>query len=93
MAIGITTNTVQTDGSTVSKGTNITGFSGPVVYDKGITDAAAVRVLKQQFGDGYEMRIRDGINNVQRKFSLTFNNRTKADVDNLHQFFTGGLDI
>ena len=86
MAIGLKTNKVQSDGSTVN-GANITGFSAPVIYDKGIQMATKPRVLKAQFGDGYEMRVRDGINNTPRSWGLTFNNRTKEDIDNLYAFF------
>ena len=86
MAIGLATNTVQTGGGTVSAGTNITGFSGKVVYDKGITQTPTPRVLSVQFGDGYEMRVRDGINNTPRSWRLTFNNRTKEDIDKLYKF-------
>ena len=87
MALGLATNTVQTGGGTVSAGTNITGFSGKVVYDRGVQQAPEPRVLKAQFGDGYEMRVRDGINNTPRSWGLTFNNRTKEDIDNLYAFF------
>ena len=86
MAIGLATNTVQTGGGTVSAGTNITGFSGKVVYDKGVSQTPEPRVLKAQFGDGYEMRVRDGINNTPRSWGLTFNNRTKEDIDKLYKF-------
>ena len=86
MAIGLATTTVQTGGGTVSAGTNITGFSGKVVYDKGITQTPTPRVLSVQFGDGYEMRVRDGINNTPRSWGLTFNNRTKEDIDKLYKF-------
>jgi len=88
MAIGLATNTVQTGGGTVSAGTNITGFSGKVVYDRGINQTEAPRVLKAQFGDGFEMRIRDGINNTPRTWSLSFANRTKSDIDKLYKFMT-----
>lgn len=87
MAIGLATNTVQTGGGTVSAGTNITGFTAKVVYDKGVQEVPEPRVLKAQFGDGYEMRVRHGINNVPRQWGLTFNNRTKEDVDKLYKFF------
>ena len=49
---------------------NIPGFSAPVIYDKGIQQTVKPRVLKAQFGDGYEMRVRDGINNTPREWSL-----------------------
>lgn len=86
MALGLATNTVQTGGGTVSAGTNITGFSSKVVYDRGIQQNEKPRVLKAQFGDGYEMRVRDGINNTPRSWGLTFNNRTKEDIDKLYKF-------
>jgi len=65
---------------------NIPGFSAPVAYDKGVQQSAKPRVLKAQFGDGYEMRVRDGINNTPRSWGLTFNNRTKEDIDKLYKF-------
>mgnify|MGYP001176324762 CR=1 FL=1 len=77
MAIGL----VQKNNS------NISGFSAPVVFDRGIVQTAKPRVLKAQFGDGYEMRVVDGINNTPRTWTLNFNNRTKADIDNLYDFF------
>ena len=92
MAQGLTTNTINTDtnGTRVTgatPGSNIYGFSAAVMFDKGISEAPKPRVLKAQFGDGYEMRIRDGINNTPRKWSLVFNNRTREDIDNLYRFF------
>jgi phage-related protein len=86
MALGIATNTIQTGGGTVSAGTNITGFSAKVGYDRGIQQSAKPRVLKAQFGDGYEMRVRDGINNTPREWGMSFNNRTKEDIDKLYKF-------
>jgi len=86
MAIGLATNTVQTGGGSASAGDPITGFSAKVVYDKGIQEAPEPRVLKAQFGDGYELRVRDGINNTPRQWGLTFNNRTKEDIDKLFKF-------
>ena len=73
---------------------NIPGFSAPVIYDRGISDTPNPRVLKAQFGDGYEMRVRDGINSTPRTFALTFDNRTKADIDNIYDFLDGlaGVD-
>ena len=88
MALGLATNTVQTGGGTVSAGTNITGFSGKVMYDRGVSESPKPRVLIAQFGDGYEMRAADGINNTPRSWSLQFNNRTKSDIDKLYKFFT-----
>ena len=85
-AIDLVTKELENTKIGQDAGTNITGFSGKVVYDKGITQAPAPRVLKAQFGDGYEMRVRDGINNTPRSWGLTFNNRTKEDIDKLYKF-------
>ena len=88
MAQGLTTNTIQTNGSTVSPGTAITGFSAAVMFDKGAAETPKPRVIKTQFGDGYEQRMVDGINNTPRSWSLGFNNRTREDIDKLYTFFT-----
>ena len=77
MALGLT----QNDGS------DITGFTGSVMFDKGASEKPKPRVLKAQFGDGYEMRAVHGINNTPRTFSLSFQNRTKEDIDKLYNFF------
>ena len=92
MAQGLTTNTIQTNTSGArvtgaTPGDDIYGFTDPVMFDKGAQEAPKPRVLKAQFGDGYEMRIRDGINNTPRTWNLVFNNRTREDIDNLYRFF------
>ena len=68
-------------------GGNITGFTAAVMFDKGASETPQPRVIKAQFGDGYEMRIKDGINNTPRSWSLTFNNRTNTDIYKLYTFF------
>ena len=68
-------------------GGNITGFTAAVMFDKGASETPQPRVIKAQFGDGYEMRIKDGINNTPRSWSLVFNNRTNTDIDKLYTFF------
>ena len=68
-------------------GNPITGFTGSVMFDRGASETPKPRVLKAQFGDGYEMRMVHGINNVPRSFSLAFNNRTNDDIDKLYNFF------
>ena len=45
-----------------------------------------LRVAK--FGDGYQQRAPDGINNVDDKWSLTFT-RTADVIDQIHQFLLG----
>jgi phage-related protein len=93
MAQGLTTNTINTNTSGarvtgVTPGTDIYGFTDPVMFDKGASETPKPKVLKAQFGDGYEMRVADGINNTPRTWSLGFNNRTREDIDNLYRFFT-----
>jgi|TARA_B110000914_G_C15331604_1_gene384977 phage-related protein len=80
-------------GLTQKNGSNITGFSAPVVYDRGLQQSAKPRILKAQFGDGYEMRMKDGINNTPRTWTLSFANRTKADIDDLYTFMNGLAEV
>jgi phage-related protein len=51
------------------------------------------RVLANVFGDGYEARVGDGINTILMVWSLTFNNRTRAQANALLTFFRteGGI--
>ena len=77
MAFGI----MQSDGS------NISGFSAPVQPDKGLTRQTGMKVLKSQFGDGYELRLADGINTKEQTLSVSFTTRPKAEIDDLVKFF------
>ena len=77
MAFGI----MQNDGS------NITGFSAPVQPDKGLTRKSKPKVHTIAFGDGYEQRIADGINNLEQTLNVSFSTRPKAEIDDLVAFF------
>ena len=55
--------------------------------DRGIQRQSTPRVLVARFGDGYEQRIADGINSVDEVFSVTFNNRSAAEVDDITGYF------
>ena len=77
MAFGI----MQNDGS------NITGFSAPVQPDKGLTRQSKPKVHTIAFGDGYEQRIADGINNLKQTMSVNFATRPKAEIDDIVAFF------
>lgn len=68
-------------------GFNVGGTLGTVVPDKGITVTNTPRVHTATFGDGYEHRIADGINNLQQSFSVSFATRPKADIDDIVAFF------
>ena len=68
-------------------GSNISGFSGGVVVDKGFQRTSSPKVHTLSFGDGYEQRIADGINNLQQSMSVSFATRPKAEIDDLVAFF------
>ena len=72
MAIGITV-------------TNITDKK--VIPDKTLTRTQSPRVRIQKFGDGYEQRLAEGINNIVDNFTLSFINRVKAEADDIIAFF------
>lgn len=57
------------------------------IPDRTLTRNNKPRVLKIQFGDGYEQRLQDGINNINQTFSVAFSNRPKADIDDIMAFF------
>tara|TARA_B110000305_G_scaffold45335_2_gene48124 strand:- start:3909 stop:4313 length:405 start_codon:yes stop_codon:yes gene_type:complete len=57
-----------------------------IVADRGLSRAVAHRVLTAKFGDGYEQRVRDGINTKQDSFSISFNNRDAAEINLIAAF-------
>lgn len=61
--------------------------------DRGFSYQSSPRRFVAQFGDGYQQRITDGINSLQQSFSLSFNNRTKEEIDDITAFFVskGGV--
>ena len=61
--------------------------SRAILPDKGIGRQSTPRVLVGKFGDGYEQRLVDGINSVEETFSVTFNNRTAAEIDDITGYF------
>ena len=56
------------------------------IPDKTLTRNNKPRVIKIQYGDGYEQRVQEGINNITQSFSVTFNNRPKAEIDDIMAF-------
>lgn len=68
-------------------GSNITGFSGGVAVDKGFTRTSNPKVHTMTFGDGYEQRLADGINNLAQTMNVAFSTRPKAEIDDLVAFF------
>jgi phage-related protein len=55
--------------------------------DKGLRAAYKPRTLIAQFGDGYQQRVLDGINNSPRVFNVNFKTRTKAEIDDIAGYF------
>jgi len=63
--------------------------SGNAVYytpDKTANKKIAPRVFRHSFGDGYEQRAVDGINNIDETYTLAFSNRGKEEIDDLIAF-------
>ena len=58
----------------------MTAFTFTHTPDNGFAIDEQPRVLLAKFGDGYEQRVGDGINLRPRKYSLTFNTRTDAEI-------------
>ena len=61
--------------------------------DKSMTKSIAPRVLTAKFGDGYEQRIKDGINSLQETYSLSFKTRTKEDIDDIVFFLDAQKNV
>jgi len=51
--------------------------------DKSLKRSSTPKVHLATFGDGYEQRLADGINNIKEEFSVSFQTRPKADIDDI----------
>lgn len=67
-------------------GINVGGASGFVTPDKNFSKKTKPRVLKVSFGDGYEQRLKDGINTLNQNFNISFNNRPTQEIDDIVDF-------
>ena len=74
-------------GLKLNSGGNITGFSSPVAPDRGFTKQTKPSILRAKFGDGYEQRKINGINNMVETYNLSFSNRPNTETDDLEAFF------
>jgi phage-related protein len=74
-------------------GFNVGGTLGNVVPDRTMTRTSAPKVLRASFGDGYEQRVANGINSIEEKYSVSFKNRTKEDIDDIVDFFDGKAGV
>ena len=61
--------------------------------DKQLSKASNPRVLTAKFGDGYEQRAVDGINNLNETYTLTFKTRPKADIDDIVAFLDSKQNV
>ena len=55
--------------------------------DKGMTRQSQPKVFITEFGDGYEQRLANGINNLAESYGVSFSNRTKEEIDDITAFF------
>ena len=55
--------------------------------DKGMSRTASPRLYRAAFGDGYEQRIVSGINPLEETYGVSFNNRARAEIDDIVAFF------
>jgi phage-related protein len=62
------------------------GGSSNAVPDKTMTRKSAPKVLKAVFGDGYEQRVVNGINNIHETYSVSFRGREKVFIDDVIDF-------
>lgn len=56
------------------------------VPDQGASMKPKLAVLKAGFGDGYEQRAKDGINNVKQIWDLQFTLRPKTEIEAIDTF-------
>lgn len=49
-------------------------------FDRNISRNVTNRVLSARFGDGYEQRVKNGINPKQEEISIAFANRSAAEI-------------
>lgn len=58
----------------------------------GAEKRSAPVVRRVQFGDGYEQRLRFGLNQNPKVWSLTWNNITETDADTIETFLDARAD-
>ena len=61
--------------------------SRTIIPDKGMSRSNEPVIFKAEFGDGYQQRIANGINNLKQEFSVSFATREKAEIDDIIGFF------
>ena len=64
----------------------VNGTSKVFAFDRGFTKRVKHRLLVAKFGDGYEQRVRDGINTQEATFNFAFKNRPWEEIEVLSAF-------
>lgn len=57
------------------------------IPDRTMQRTSKPKVYRAAFGDGYEQRIAQGINNISESYSVSFVNREKTEIDDIVAFF------
>tara|TARA_B100000035_G_scaffold25638_1_gene20113 strand:- start:20258 stop:20776 length:519 start_codon:yes stop_codon:yes gene_type:complete len=57
-----------------------------ITFDRGIGKKSTQRVLVANFGDGYEQRIKDGLNTKDETYNIKFNNRPWEEIELISAF-------
>ena len=68
-------------------GFTITQTGARAIPDRNLQKGSKPRTLMAKFGDGYEQRLVDGINNIETTYSVSFVNRRKTEIDDIVRFF------
>ena len=63
-----------------------------IAPDYGPTKLSEPRFRKTQFGDGYEHRIRWGLNQNPKQWNLTWTNLSETDADTIEAFLDARAD-
>ena len=58
-----------------------------IKFDRGFARQVQQRVLSARFGEGYEQRIRDGINHKEEAYSMNLANRRWEEIALISSFF------
>ena len=61
--------------------------TGDYTIDRGLTRRVTPRIIKFQYGDGYEQRALQGINPLDEVYAITLRERPKSQIDEVVQFF------
>jgi len=77
----------MTIGFTIPASESYVSVDTAITPDEGMSRKGSSRLRIAKFGDGYEQRIVDGINNVEEQYSVNFSNRAKATIDDIVAFF------